>query len=124
TERQLIESGTRLLLPPELIGSHIASPTSHTTGRTHVLAYRAGTAFFSHLGIEWDLTSATEEDLDQLTEWISVHKAHRHLLHTGKVVSGDQLPEGGWCHGVVSADQTKAIYAADHLCCDEAGPAR
>ena len=123
TERQLIESGTRLLLPPELIGSHIASPTSHTTGRTHVLAYRAGTAFFSHLGIEWDLTSATEEDLDQLTDWISVHKAHRHLLHTGTVVRADHLPEGGWCHGVVATDQTEAIYAVVNLRSAAAAPA-
>ncbi len=115
TERQLIESGTRLLLPPELIGSHIASPTSHTTGRTHTLAYRAGTAFFSHLGIEWDLTSATEEDLAALTDWLAVHKQHRDLLHTGTVVRADHLPEGGWCHGVVATDQSEAIYAVVNL---------
>ncbi|WP_235912486.1 alpha-galactosidase [Ruania zhangjianzhongii] len=115
TERQLIESGTRLLLPPELIGSHVASPTSHTTGRTHTLAYRVGTAFFSHLGIEWDLTAASAEDLDQLANWIRVHKQHRHLLHTGTVVRADHAPEGGWCHGVVASDQREAIYAVVNL---------
>ena len=115
TERQLIESGTRLLLPPELIGSHIASPTSHTTGRTHALAYRAGTAFFSHLGIEWDLTTATEEDLTDLTAWLAVHKQHRDLLHTGTVVRCDHLREGVWCHGVVATDRAEAIFAVVSL---------
>lgn len=123
TERQLIESGTRLLLPPELIGSHVASPTSHTTGRTHVLSYRAGTAFFSHLGIEWDLTSATEEDLEALATWVRGHKAHRDLLHTGTVVRSDHLPEGAWCHGVVARDKTEAIYAVVSLHTAPSAPA-
>jgi len=59
-ERQAINRGTSSLLPLELIGSHIGSPTSHTTGRTHTLAFRAGTAIFGHLGIEWDMTAMSD----------------------------------------------------------------
>ncbi len=49
---------TAQLLPPELLGSHIASARSHTTGRVHDLSFRAATAIFGHLGIEWDLTNS------------------------------------------------------------------
>ncbi|WP_438828973.1 alpha-galactosidase [Streptomyces gottesmaniae] len=45
-ERQSINRWTQLPLPPELVGSH-------TTSRTHDLTFRAGTALFGHLGIEW-----------------------------------------------------------------------
>ena len=51
-ERVLIEAGTALLLPPELVGSHVASQVSHTTGRNLNLTLRAATAMFSHMGIE------------------------------------------------------------------------
>ncbi|WP_341358331.1 alpha-galactosidase [Georgenia sp. M64] len=109
-ERQQIEAGTALLLPPELAGSHIASPVSHTTGRAHSLDFRAGTAFFSHLGIEWDITRATPEELARLTAWVAAHKAHRDLLHTGDVVHADHPDDALWVHGVVAADRAEAIF--------------
>ncbi|MEE6272156.1 alpha-galactosidase [Georgenia sp. MJ206] len=110
-ERQFIEAGTSLLLPPELVGSHIASPVNHSTGRAHSLDFRAGTAFFSHLGIEWDITTATTEELGRLTEWVAAHKRHRDLLHTGTVVHGDHADPALWVHGVVAADGSEAIFA-------------
>ncbi|WP_448070541.1 alpha-galactosidase [Georgenia yuyongxinii] len=109
-ERQHIEAGTHLLLPPELMGSHIGSPISHTTGRAHTLDFRAGTAFFSHLGIEWDLTTAGPGDLDRVAQWVTAHKTHRHLLHTGTVVHADRPDDGLWVHGVVAPDRTEAIF--------------
>ena len=69
-ERQDIDAWTSLLLPPEMIGTHIASAVSHTTGRAHSLDFRAGTAFFGHLGIEWNLTEATPVELDSLRGWV------------------------------------------------------
>ena len=61
-ERQQIARWTTQLIPPELMGSHIASGRSHTTGRVHDLDFRAATAIFGHLGIEWDLTKTTDDD--------------------------------------------------------------
>lgn len=110
-ERQLIEAGTSLLLPPELVGSHVASPLSHTTGRAHDLDFRAGNAFFSHLGIEWDITRASPEELARLRGWIELHKKHRSLLHTGTVVHGDHPDPAFRVHGVVAADAGEAIFA-------------
>ena len=110
-ERQLIEAGTRLLLPPELIGSHVGSPVSHTTGRAHSLDLRAGTAFFSHLGIEWDVTTASPPERERLAQWVAAHKRHRHLLHTGTVVHADDHDPSLWVHGVVAQDRREAIFA-------------
>lgn len=94
-ERQPIEAGTSLLLPPELVGSHIASPTSHTTGRTLPLATRASTPILSHLGIEWDLTAATPEETGDLAAWVALHKELRPMLHAGTTVHADH-PDPGW----------------------------
>lgn len=100
-ERQGIEAGTALLLPPEVVGSHIASPTSHTTGRTLGLATRASTAILSHLGIEWDLSTATAADLRELSAWVGLHRELRPLLHAGTTVHADH-PDPGWhVRGVV-----------------------
>ncbi len=108
-ERQIIETGTSLLLPPELVGSHVASTTSHSTGRTLALSLRASTALFGHMGIEWDLTSATAEERRELAGWVALHRALRPLLHSGRVVHADH-PDAGWSiHGVITADE--GVYA-------------
>lgn len=115
-ERQAIDAGTALLLPPELIGSHIAGPVSHTTGRAHTLDFRAGTAFFSHLGIEWDISRASDAERAALADWIALHRAHRPLLHSGRVVHGDAVQDGlqeaGLAvRGVVAHDAGEALYS-------------
>ena len=110
-ERQQIEAGTALLLPPELMGSHVASTTSHTTGRTLGLTVRASTAMFGHMGVEWNLLEASAEERADLAAWIALHKELRHLLHTGRVVHVDH-PDAGWSvHGVVSADKDDAVFS-------------
>ena len=109
-ERQQIQRYTQLLLPPELVGSHVGAPQAHTTHRTQHLDFRAGTAFWGHLGIEWDLTTATEEELRRLARWVELHKRSRHLLHHGTVVVADHPDSAIWVHGVVATDQSEAIF--------------
>ncbi|MEV4805705.1 alpha-galactosidase [Nonomuraea sp. NPDC049421] len=109
-ERQDILRWTAQLLPPELIGSHIGAERSHTTGRRHELGFRAATAFFGHYGIEWDLTSLTDAELDDLAGWVALHKRHRELLHTGTMVRVDDTPESVRAHGVVAPDASEAVY--------------
>ncbi len=110
-ERQSMLRWSGQLLPPELLGSHIASKRSHTTGRVHDLNFRAATAVFGHLGIEWDLTEAGDRDLTELRAWIDFYKHHRELLLTGDVVRMDHPGDGFLVHGVVSKDRTEAIFA-------------
>lgn len=121
-ERKLIEAGTSLLLPPELVGSHIASTTSHTTGRTLGLTLRASTALFSHMGIEWDLTQASEQEREELAAWVALHKELRSLLHTGHVVHADHPDAGWWVHGVVAQDRGDAIFALTRMRSSEVRP--
>ena len=110
-ERQLMHRWTQQLLPPELMGAHIASGISHTTGRGHSLEYRASTALFGHLGIEWDLRDAAAAEFAQLTAWVAFYKQWRDLLHTGTIVRLDTGDETLFGHGVVDADRSRALFA-------------
>ncbi|WP_026554718.1 alpha-galactosidase [Arthrobacter sp. 35W] len=123
-DRQNMLRWTTQLLPPEYLGSHIASGRSHTTGRQHGLAFRAGTAVFGHLGVEWDLAKAPAEDISALHRWIAFYKQERCLLLTGDVVRMDGHDSNVLVHGVVSGDRSGAIFAAaalDSLYPDPAG---
>ncbi|UVJ38112.1 alpha-galactosidase [Arthrobacter sp. CJ23] len=114
-DRQTMLRWTTQLLPPEYMGSHIASGRSHTTGRQHDLAFRAGTAIFGHLGIEWDLAHASNEELDSLRRWITFYKQERQLLLSGDLVRMDSPDSNVMVHGVLSKDRSNAIFAAAAL---------
>lgn len=110
-ERQAIQRWTGLLLPPELVGSHVGPPRAHTTGRVADLPFRAVTALFGHAGIEWDVTSASPDERDALASWIAFYKEVRSLLHTGEVVRADHPDPATWVHGVVASDRREALFA-------------
>jgi alpha-galactosidase len=110
-DRQQMNRWTTQLIPPELMGSHIASALSHTTGRRHDLSFRAVSALFGHLGVEWDLRTATEEELVELGAWIAFHKEQRALLHGGDLVRLDHPDATLAVHGVVAADRSAAVYS-------------
>jgi alpha-galactosidase len=110
-ERQSIQRWTGLLLPPELMGAHVGPTRSHTTDRTHDLSFRGATALFGHFGIEWDISSTNPEEREELTEWVTLYRRVRHLLHTGTVVRGDSPDPAYWVHGVVAPDRSAAVYA-------------
>ena len=110
-ERQQMHRWTSQLIPLELMGSHIASGRSHTTGRLHTLGFRAHSALMGHLGIEWDLAAASEEELAELTAWITLYKERRELLFTGDLVRADRGESPLWLQGVVSSDRDEALFA-------------
>ncbi|MBU2670734.1 alpha-galactosidase [Actinoplanes bogorensis] len=110
-DRQQMLRWSGQLVPPEYLGSHVASGQSHTTGRRHDLEFRAGTAVFGHLGVEWDLTSATPEELTALAEWITIFKDERGLLLAGDLVRMDGYSDDLLVHGVVAPDRSRALIA-------------
>jgi len=114
-DRHRIQRGFSYLLPPELMGAHIGPPTSHTTGRTHTLGFRAGTAFFGHLGIEWNVLAASPEDRVQLAKIIELHKQHRPLLHSGRLVRLDHGDPSVSAFAVVAPDQKQALVSFAQL---------
>ncbi len=107
--RQSIQRWTGQLVPPEYLGAHVSAPFSHQTGRYMPLPLRCATAMFGHMGIEWDITQASQEELDQLAAWIELHKRHRDLIHSGRMVRLDSIDDTAWMHGVVAADQSTAL---------------
>ena len=109
-ERQQMNRWTSQLVPLELLGSHIASGRSHTTGRVHDLSFRAATAIFGHFGMEWDISAATAQELAQLKEWISFYKANRGLLMGGDLVRLDFPDPNLLAYGVIAPDRSSAIY--------------
>ncbi|WP_433518654.1 alpha-galactosidase [Nonomuraea sp. CA-143628] len=112
-DRQAIQRWTGLLVPPELMGSHVGAPRDHVTGRSLPLSFRCATALFGHMGVEWDLTSASEAEREELAEWIALHKRLRPTLHGGTVVRADHPDPAVLLHGVVRDGH--AVFACVQL---------
>jgi alpha-galactosidase len=124
-DRQSIQRWTAMLVPPELVGSHVGPPSAHVTGRTAGLTFRALTALFGHAGIEWDITTCTEQELQTLQAWAALYKELRGLLHSGDVVRADHPDDGTWLHGVVAPDRAEAVFCYLRLATSPDGlPAR
>ncbi|MBW9111679.1 alpha-galactosidase [Microbacterium ureisolvens] len=101
---------TGLLVPPEMMGSHVASAVSSTTGRTSTLAYRCAVAFLGHFGIEWDIRGLSGDEREVLSTWIARWRRQRGLISTGRAVSGSSDPADPSLRGVVSPTRDEAIY--------------
>ena len=118
-ERQEILRGLSLTLPLEFIGSHIGSRVAHTTGRRHSIAFRGLTALFGHLGIEWNLVDASEEELETLSEIVALYKRSRELLHSGTFVYCDLaqplVDPSALAYGVIASDRAEALFAYAQL---------
>ena len=114
-DRILIQRGAQRLMPPEVLGSHIGSPTSHITRRSHSLAFRATTAFFGWLGIEWNLLDASPHDQDRLASVVTQYKEFRPLLHTGVTFREDHSDSNIVVHGVSAHDQSRSLVSVTRL---------
>lgn len=94
-ERQDIQRWTGLLLPPELVGSHVGPPTAHSSGRTVDLSYRLATALIGSAGFEWDLTGCPPEEVGTLRRFGALYRELRDVVHRGEAVHGD-LSDPAW----------------------------
>lgn len=109
-ERQHLQRWTSLLVPPELIGSHVGGPTSHTTGRTHSLRYRAATALLHWFGIEWDVSRLDDAARAELGRWVGLHRRVRPMIASGTLVHPDHADPAVMVTGIVAADRSEACY--------------
>lgn len=109
-ERLQIQSYTGLVVPTEMMGAHLTSPSVHSTGRRVSLDLSAGIAMFGHLGIEWDLTALDDEGLAAVAAWVSLYKQHRALIHSGALVHGDTPDATTDVRGVVARDGASALF--------------
>ena len=114
-DRLAIQRGMSLFIPPEMMGSHIGSPVCHTTGRRHALSFRAATALFGWLGIEWNLLQATDRELAGVREAVALHKTWRDLLHTGNVFRGDHPDDTILVHGMIAENRARALMSVSRI---------
>lgn len=114
-ERRRIHQQTQLLLPPEIIGAHVGSSPSHTTGRMHAMRFRASTPAWCSMGLELDVRDLDDADRAELAEWITFHRAERDLLHSGNVVNADHPDDALLIAGVVADDRRTAHYSVTAL---------
>jgi alpha-galactosidase len=121
-ERQTIQRGASMLIPPELMGAHVGPARAHTTGRTHTLDFRVATAFFGHLGVECDVVSLDQRDREELAAAIALHQRFRALLHSGDVVRFDVVTNGpptdspvSFASGVYAPDRSEALVSVAQL---------
>ncbi|MFC7431292.1 MULTISPECIES: alpha-galactosidase [unclassified Agrococcus] len=121
-ERLQIQRLTGLVVPPELLGAHLTSPTVHSTGRTVSLELSAGVALLGHLGIEWDLTRLDERELERIAGWVALWKEHRAMLATGRVVHADLADPSVDVRGVVAADRSQALVTITQVTSSRSHP--
>ncbi|MDJ0334325.1 alpha-galactosidase [Salinibacterium sp. G-O1] len=110
-ERHTIQRWTQSVLPPELVGTHVGPTHSHTTKRTHSLSFRAIVAMFGHFGIEWDVRELDDAAVAELSQAVSLYKAHRALIHSGTSVHADLVDPSSSLNGVVAEDGSEALFA-------------
>ncbi|AZG71447.1 alpha-galactosidase [Shewanella livingstonensis] len=109
-DRLTIQRGCSFFFPAEVMGAHVGPRDCHITGRNINIAMRAAVAFFGHMGIEMDPRELTDDERQQLQQIIKLHKQHRQLIHSGKLVrlntDGDSIN-----FGIVNVEQTQALFA-------------
>ena len=114
-ERQQIQRWTQLLLPPELIGTHVGAAASHTTGRTPRPRLPGGTALFGHFGIEWDLTAATPRGTRGAGRWVALLQATAPAAaHRPASSRPTTRTRHSGCTASSHPDGAEALFAAGH----------
>jgi alpha-galactosidase len=67
-------------------------------------------ALQGHAGLEWDITTCTAAELDQLAAWSALYRELRDLLHTGDLVR-DTVDDGTvLVTGTVARERDHAAY--------------
>ena len=122
-ERADIQRYTSLLVPPEMIGEHVGASPAHSTHRATSQEMRMATAFFGHMGIEWNLLKEPQEDIDKLSEWTAEFKKHREWFAVDTVVHSDAADPAVRVDGCVMPNKAAAIYRFMQLTTSQTYPA-
>jgi alpha-galactosidase len=113
-DRQHIQRGASFFLPPEILGCHVGPAHCHVTGRRLSMGMRAATALTGHMGLELNLLTERQSDLDELKAAIALHKHHRSLLHDGDLYRLDTAPQH-LASGVVARDKSEALFSFAYM---------
>jgi alpha-galactosidase len=109
--RLRIMRNASLILPLHRLGNHVGASPNPITLRETPMAYRAAIAMFGWMGVEADPRTMSVEDRRALAAFIALHKRHRALIHSGRLVRLTDC--AGWM--VVGATEALALFATGHL---------
>ncbi|WP_051619905.1 alpha-galactosidase [Haematomicrobium sanguinis] len=103
---------TGVVVPPEMMGMHLTTPHVHSTGRTVDLNLSGAVALLGHFGIEWDLTTVTEDEKQRVADWVRLAKRVRKLVATGTIIHADSagIDQGLDVRGVVDHQKHQAFF--------------
>ncbi|MFM8921281.1 MAG: alpha-galactosidase, partial [Candidatus Nanopelagicaceae bacterium] len=107
-ERQTIQRWTAMVIPPELLGTHVGPTHGHQTHRTADISFRVLNALFGHAGIEWNILEASDHELSVLKEFAIFYKKNRALMHSGNIVRSEI--GNAYLYGTVAQDKSEAIF--------------
>lgn len=110
-ERQTIQQGFSYFFPPELMGAHVGTHASHTSGRRNSIAFRASTALFGHMGMELDPLCLSDEQKCEVKMFFDLHKSYRDLLHRGDLFRLDYPDDTSIAKVMVSKDKSTALVS-------------
>lgn len=109
-DRLSIQRGCSFFIPAGIMGSHVGPRDCHITGRHIPISTRIGVAMFGHMGMEMDPRELSDEETRLLKKGFDLHKAHRHLIHSGDLYridsNGDSID-----FGIVAKDKSEALFA-------------
>lgn len=108
SERARIHHGASMLLPPDVLGTHVGASPAHNTGRRIPMAFRVVPTLFGHMGVEADVTAMDERDRAVLRHGIETYKTYRDLVHTGRFFRVDR-DSSGLCFGVESESGDESL---------------
>jgi len=108
--RHAIMRGASHFFPLRVLGNHVGPKTCHITGRKFSMAFRVASAVFGHMGMELDLRRESASDLAILKAGIALHKQHRELIHHGRFLRLDSVPETNVI-GCVAREQREALFS-------------
>ena len=107
-ERQSIQRWTAMVIPPEMLGTHVGPTQGHQTHRTADISFRVLNALFGHAGIEWNILEATDDEVEVLKNFIKFYKEHRKLIHSADISRADV--GNAYLYGSISQDKKEAIF--------------
>lgn len=117
-EREINQRYDSIVVPPEMLGEHVGKSPADSTGRATDLSMRTAMAFFGHLGIEWDLLTVPQSQIDALSVWVDAYKKNREMFEHGTTVHADvadPTDPSGYVDGIVSADHCRGIFRYTQL---------
>jgi len=111
-ERLKIQEGTALIYPLSAMGAHVSDCPNHTVGRVTPFETRGHVALAGTFGYELDVTKIPAEDREMIPEQVAMYHKYNDLVREGDYYRIASYSENHYydCYGVVSKDQSEALY--------------